>query len=122
MILKLFFEYSTAGPALIRFYIAEGVKMHYIFASDTEFHTHPWDAQSYIFGWYDEEIAYMTGVKPIKERRWFVNQVFAYVPHKVTILFPVWTLFIHEKRINPNWNYGTEVRPWEGSDQEREIL
>lgn len=114
-LLKKLFRYSTAGPALVRFYLLPKIKLHYIFQSDADFHTHPWDGISIIFGSYQEQ----RGDSPLQRRRFF-NRVYAHTPHKVLIDKPVWTLFIHGSRINENWQYGTETKPWEGSDQERE--
>ena len=111
------FRVSTIGPALTRYYIVPRFKIHYIHSSDDGFHTHPWDAWSFILGWYDEERGNLA-----KQRRYFFNRVYAFTPHKVTIIRPVWTLFIHGPRINENWNYGESIRPWEGSDEERERL
>lgn len=113
-LLKRLFRFSTAGPALVRFYIVPRVKLHYIFNSDDDFHTHPWNGLSIIFGSYKEELEN----EPIKTRRFF-NWVYANRPHKVTIDKPVWTLFIHGPRVNEQWQYGSQTKPWEGSDQER---
>lgn len=115
-ILKRLFKFSTAGPALIRFYLVPRIKLHYIHKSDDNFHTHPWNAWSFIFGSYYE----FRDDEPLA-RRWFFNRVFAHTPHKVIIKKPVWTLFWHGPRINENWSYGEAVKPWEGSDQERGV-
>lgn len=114
-LLKKLFRYSTAGPALTRYYICPRVKLHHIHSSDDDLHTHPWDGISIIFGSYDELLE--DGV--IYKRRFF-NKIYANRKHKVMIDKPVWTLFIHAKRSNENWKYGEETKPWEGSDQERE--
>lgn len=114
-LLRMFLRFSTAGPALNRYYLVPHVKLHRIHSSDDDFHTHPWNALSLIFGWYWEE----RGDKP-KRLRLFFNRVFAFTPHKVTISRPVWTLFIHGRRRNDKWQYGKAVKPWQGSDQERQ--
>jgi len=116
-LLRRLFRYSTAGPALTRYYIFPRIKLHKIHASDVDFHTHPWNGISFILGWYYEE----RDSQP-KKLKIFVNRVFAFTPHKVTIKSPVWTLFFHGNRINEKWNYGELVKPWEGSDQERSEL
>jgi hypothetical protein len=115
-LLKRLFRYSTAGPALTRYYIMPRVKLHHIHQSDADFHTHPWNGLSIIFGRYKE----YRGTDPVLRTRWFVNRVYAHIPHKVIIDRPVFTLFMHGRRINDNWTYGESTKPWEGSDQERE--
>lgn len=112
--LRRFFRYSTIGPALTRFYLLPKIKLHHLHHSDEDFHTHPWNGVSFIFGSYQE----FRGNKPLKTRRFF-NRIYATIPHKIILNKPVWTLFIHGKRINENWFYGTKNKPWEGSDQER---
>lgn len=129
-ILRRIFRYSTAGPALTRYYICPHVKLHRIHSSDDDFHTHPWNGYSFIFGSYTEytqkypELIYVgaRGPATIKHRRRWFNRVYANKSHKVEISKPVWTLFIHGNRVNENWAYGNSVKPWEGSDQEREKL
>lgn len=111
--LRRIFRYSTAGPALTRYYICPHVKLHRIHSSDDDFHTHPWDGISIIFGYYWEETDVDKGCRVL------LNRVYAHRPHKVTIDRPVWTLFIHGNRQNENWSYGKSIKPWEGSDQER---
>ncbi len=113
-LLKRLFRFSTIGPALVRFYLLPHVKLHYIHSSDADFHTHPWDGISIIFGYREEHCP----GKPVT--RCFINRVYAFKPHKVTIIRPVWTLFIHWRRVNENWYYGSEHAPWQGSDQERQ--
>lgn len=111
-------RFSTAGPALTRYYLLPHVKLHRIHTSDAEFHTHPWNGVSLILGSYHEE---RVG-ESRKNLRFLFNRVFANTPHKVTVKRPVWTLFVHGKRVNETWSYGNKVKPWEGSDQEREAL
>lgn len=115
--LRKFFKFSTIGPALDRYYLLPRIKLHRIYKSDEEFHTHPWNGCSFIFGKYKEIRG--DGSREVKTK-WFFNRVRAFVPHKVIVDKPVWTLFIHGPRINENWHYGYGVKPWEGSDQERE--
>lgn len=115
--LKKWFRYSTIGPALIRFYLAPHVKLHYIHTSDAEFHNHPWSGFSIIFGSY-QEITNVNGEITVHNRRIF-NYISYNKIHKVLIKKPVWTLFINGKRTNEKWFYGEKQKPWEGSDQER---
>ncbi len=110
------FRVSTIGPALDRYYILPRVKLHRIHSSDAEFHTHPWNGISIIFGRYTE----IRSDEGVPTTRWFFNRVFAFIGHKVLVDRPVWTLFIHGKRRNENWYYGDSEKPWEGSDDERE--
>ena len=111
-LLRKLFRFSTAGPALVRYYIAPHVKLHHIVKDDEDWHTHPWNGISIIFGSYWE---YRDG-NAFPSRRWLFNRVFAHRPHKVSIDKPVWTLFIHGKRINENWKYGEAVQPWNNKD------
>jgi hypothetical protein len=113
--LHKFFDYSTAGPALIRFYLLPRVKVHHILKSDTEFHNHPWSAISIIFGWYIETLE----EGPVTRLRLGFNYLPAKRKHKLTIFKPVWTLFINGPRVNKDWSYGAIKQPWQGSDQER---
>ncbi len=112
---KKFFNYSTAGPALTRYYVMPHVKIHRIHSSDESFHTHPWNGVSFIFGKYRE---LHKDSKKAKLRILF-NFVKAHKAHRVIVHKPVWTLFINFRRINENWHYGDDEKPWEGSDQER---
>lgn len=118
-LLKKIFEYSTIGPALIRYYILPRIKLHYIHSSDEDFHTHPWNGWSFILGHYTEHVPNEANDGYFEHERWFFNRVYAYRPHRVIIKKPVWTLFIHGPRVNENWQYGEAVRPWNGSDKER---
>ena len=115
-LLKKFLRYSSIGPALTRFYICPHIKLHHIKQSDDDFHTHPWNGISIIFGSYVEDL------DGIHSKKWFFNYIHALIPHKVIVDKPVWTLFINFRRFNENWKYGTKTKPWEGSDQEREKL
>lgn len=65
---------------------------------DTEpdnFHTHDWNAWSFIFGGYTEEI-----MGEGKYKRRFFNRVSAYKPHRIEVQKPVWTIFIHGRACN----------------------
>ncbi len=118
--LRKYLRYSTAGPALTRYYLLPRIKLHYIHSSDTKFHTHPWNGFSLIFGQYDE-LYVAHGDKPLMlERRRFFNRIQADRPHQVLIIKPVWTLFFHGKKINHSWHYGGKRVPFEGPDQERQ--
>lgn len=108
------FKCSTIGPALTRYYVIPHVKLHRIHSSDVEFHTHPWNAVSLIFGSYKEHLQDGRVVK-----RFGFHYLPARRPHKIEVSKPVWTLFFNGKRINEHWTYGSVVKPWEGSDQER---
>lgn len=118
-LLKKYLRFSTAGPALTRFYLLPHVKLHYIHSSDAEFHNHPWNAFSIIFGSYTEFIK-EHGCISWKKKRFF-NYIPAGRSHRVMIKKPVWTIFINGPRVNEQWHYGAEQKPWEGSDQERNI-
>ncbi len=107
-LLKRFLKYSTAGPALTRFYVMPHVKIHHIHRSDEEFHNHPWSGLSIIFGSYLEELEGDTKLR----RRYFFNWVSSKRKHKVVVFSPVWTLFINGMRVNETWQYGEKTQPW----------
>ncbi len=116
-LLRKCFRYSTAGPALTRYYLLPRMKLHRIHSSDKDFHSHPWNGISLILGYYWEYLE-DEPLQPMRLRVLF-NYVSATRRHKVHVTRPVWTLFIHGRKINPNWKYGESTKPWEGSDQER---
>jgi hypothetical protein len=111
--LKRWFRCSTANPALTRFYLCPHVKLHRINCSDTEFHSHPWNGISLIFGSYVEQ------AMGEEHRRIGFNYISAQTPHRIIVSKPVWTLFIHGQRINENWTYGGTKAPWRGDDSRR---
>lgn len=105
-----------------------GIKAHYIHGSDDEWHTHPWNGFSFIFGEYDEWLEHAPVAVPggdvrkhlpnltLKHRRRWFNRIYAHKRHKVEIIKPVWTIFIHGPRRNESWQYGETVAPWRGPD------
>lgn len=84
-----------------------GVKVHHIHGEDP-FHTHPWWGLSLIAGTYEEDVG------DGWSRRWFVNFVGPHRRHRVR--GKVWTLFIHGPRVNENWEWDGEAKPWRGAD------
>lgn len=120
---------KSVKPILTRYYILRskwlGIKLHHIKESDPEFHTHPWWGISFHLRPYAEERRYYTFRKPWQlepdvhttmRRKWFVNIVSPWTPHRVMVCRPTWTLFIHGPRVNENWQYGEVKAPWRGPD------
>ena len=91
-----------------------GVKIHKIRMTTDEWHTHPWNGVSIIFGHYYEQL---------EEDGWWhlrmgVNFVGANRPHRTS--GDCYTLFIHGPRVNEDWFWGDEKAPWRGVQHERE--
>lgn len=110
-IMKRIFKLSDLGPALTRFYILPHIKVHYIHSSDKDYHNHPWDGVSIIFGSYIEFLEDGNVYK-----RTGINRVYATKKHRVDIDKPTWTLFIHGPRVNEEWQYGENTKPWRFSN------
>lgn len=122
MILDKLFK-SSKKYNLERYYILKlfgyAIFLHKILKSDDNYHTHPWNGISFIFGSYAEE---RMG-QPVK-RKWLFNYVAAKTPHRVFVDKPVWTLFVHGRRCNKWAVYNTdgqmiEEEPWRGISPER---
>lgn len=111
----------SVKPILTRYYVLRshylGVKLHHIKESDPEFHTHPWWGISFHWVPYTEERKPGKRERITARRRWFVNIVSPWIPHRVIVDKPMWTLFIHGPRVNENWQYGGETAPWRGPDE-----
>lgn len=115
---------KSVKPILTRYYILRskyvGVKLHHIKESDPEFHTHPWRGISFHWRPYLEERWIAKGdegqdITSFRRCRWF-NVVEPFVFHRVHIIKPMWTLFIHGPRVNETWQYGGDVAPWRGPE------
>ncbi len=94
-----------------------GVFVHYIHHDEERnvYHTHPWNAISFILGSYTEERLEI-GVRTVR----FLNVINAVVPHRVVLPNgPVWSLVIHGPRYN-KWGVfngngkALDVEPWRG--------
>jgi hypothetical protein len=122
-LLGRFFRASKEKESPVRrFYLWKGqhwaLFAHHILRSDSanQYHTHPWDGVSVIFGRYREQIL----GKP-QVFRMGVNLIRASQPHRIDIARPVWTLFFHFKRKSA-WgiydNNGNIIAadPWRGPD------
>src|SRR5262245_29578327 len=83
-LLKKFLRFSTAGPALTRFYLMPHVKLHHIKQDDSEYHSHPWNGVSFIFGSYLEAFEDLPSFQNIRIRRGF-NKISAFRRHKVLL-------------------------------------
>jgi hypothetical protein len=95
-------------PYTWRFYLLPRVKIHWIRQKVDEWHTHPWDGFSIIFGWYWEQL---DPNGPWKLRYLF-NKIGAHRPHRTR--GNCLTLFIHGKRTNEDWFWGDKKAPWRG--------
>lgn len=112
----------SVKPILTRYYVLRakwlGIKIHHIKQSDPEFHTHPWWGISLHLRPYIEER--MENGVVVTRKRWLINLVSPWLPHRVVTDRPLWTLFVHGKRVNENWQYGGTVAPWRGPDKPKQ--
>jgi hypothetical protein len=85
-----------------------GIKFHRIRPEEDEWHTHPWNGISIIFGSYEEQI---TRDGPWLHR-WGINFIGANREHRTR--GNCFTLFIHGRRVNDGWYWGDKIKPWKG--------
>lgn len=102
-------------PILTRYYIFRskylGIKIHKL-KGDKEYHNHPWWAFSIIFGYYKEHLESL-----IKSKlRFGFNIISPWKKHKIKVHKPTWTVFVNFWRVNENWTYGDDIKPWRGPD------
>lgn len=89
-----------------------GVKVHWIRPEPDEWHTHPWHGVSFFFGSYEEQTR---PYGPWKKKR-FINFIGARKKHRTR--GNKMTLFIHGPRVNEDWYWGSEKKPWRGPQSE----
>lgn len=126
-ILCLLFRVSRIA-ATWRWYVIStpwfGVKIHWIRQVEDEWHTHPWNGFSIVFGSYEEQKVEATEISlssgqmhegPWRRVRWF-NRIGAFTPHRTR--GNTLTLFFHGPRINEDWFWGEDKAPWRGVQNE----
>jgi hypothetical protein len=89
-----------------------GIKIHWIRPEVDEWHTHPWNGFSIIFGSYQEQLK---PDGPWYTRR-FVNRVGVKRKHRTK--GNCLTIFIHGPRVNDGWYWGEENAPWRGPQRQ----
>ena len=106
-----------------RYYLFQGfgfgIFIHKLHTDETPdvFHTHPWNAISFILGSYKEQKINGGSVK-----KSFFNFVRAKTPHRIEVGDkPVWTLFFHGRKCN-KWGVFNkncdqiDSEPWDGME------